>query len=85
MELGTKVIVRSNEEKDPLKSGNFVGDARDLYGLKSYAIIPVVALEDGELTMGGVVLPYSASLWEQLQGMDPKDQWEYLCLKVKTV
>jgi hypothetical protein len=77
MEIGTRVIVRSNEG-GPLIIGKVIGDASE-HGLKSNA--PVVRVEDTdeELICFGIVVPYHKNLFDSLQSLkDPKEQWDFM-------
>jgi len=77
MEIGTRVIVRSNED-EPIVIGRVIGDAKD-HGLKCSA--PVVRVEgsDKDLICFGIVVPYHEGLFEILKKIDsPKDQWDFM-------
>jgi hypothetical protein len=68
--VGEKVIVRSNED-EPYYAGTFV--RFNEHGL------PVVQFDkDGiEYTCGGCVMPYTLKMIETLDGMTPKEQYDY--------
>ena len=72
--VGTRVIVRSNED-EPIKGGILVR-----YEQIHSATIPVVQFEDdGKLYMCmGIVRPYSDELMTTLFPMTPKEQWDHL-------
>jgi hypothetical protein len=65
-----KVIVRSNED-EPYYAGTFV--RFNEHGL------PIVRLDkDGiEYTCGGCVMPCTVEMIEALEGMTPKEQYDY--------
>lgn len=74
---GKRVIVRSNEDV-PLLIGKVIR-YEDFDG-KAFEPIPVVVSEEDEreyLCMG-IVVEYSDKLFNELEGMKPKEQWEFL-------
>ena len=71
-ELGTRVIVRSNED-EPLE----VGDLIDFYALPGNEF-PLVRIGEKELVCMGIVVPYSEELHTMLSAMPPKHQWNVM-------
>ena len=79
MEIGMRVIVRSNED-EPLRVGRIIGDGREA-GLNYRKFLPVVRVEgtDKEIVCFGVVVPYQQFLFDSLQALqDPKEQWDFM-------
>jgi hypothetical protein len=77
LQKGDRVIVRSNEP-EPLMLGEYLGD--QTFG-KSGSLIPIVRSEkDGKDYMAmGIIKKFSEELMDKLEGMDPKEQWNFLC------
>jgi len=75
-DIGDRVIVRSNEP-DPLMIGEYLGDQESGGG----SLIPLVRSESDKKTylVLGIIRKYSDELMAELEGMNPKEQWNHLC------
>jgi len=77
--IGQKVIVRSNEASDELKTGCLIRFKK--VGNKH---MPVVVFDrpttdHTEYVCAGMVVKWSTELEDFLQSLTPKRQWEILC------
>jgi len=70
--FGVKVLVRSNED-EPLIIGQLVGFAeiRD-------EDFPVVNIDGDNTVCMSIVIPYSEEVFDALNFLDPKRQWEIM-------
>jgi len=75
IQIGDRVVVRSNEP-DPLMIGKLIG-----YDQIGPSQVPLVKSEKDAKTymVLGIIKKYSEELLDELEGMDPKEQWNYLC------
>ena len=67
-----QVIVRSNED-EPLRKGTLVKFEK-IGNIK----VPIVLIDGEKLLCMGVVIPYTEEMWNFLNGLDPRRQWEIL-------
>lgn len=86
------IVIGRTNENEPLVCGTILGDARELYNLRSPNYIPVIRIQDAppmqDLTLPeeqevkifmGLVVPYNDLLWNTLKSLeDYKTQWNYL-------
>lgn len=74
--LGTKVIVRSNND-EPFDIGELVR-----FDARCDDELPIVRVQDGDKTKEimtmGVMIPYSEEIESMLTGLSPKRQWDIL-------
>lgn len=75
--IGKRVIVRSNEDA-PLIIGKVV--RYETFDGKAFKPLPIVVSEADkkEYICMGIVVEYSNELFNQLENMNPKEQWNFL-------
>ena len=74
---GTKVISRTNNYADPLIVGSVKGDLRG--ELHCSTFLPLIQKDDGtEVISFGLTVPYDDFIFEKLQKMCGKAQWDFL-------
>ncbi len=82
MDIGDKVIVRSNED-DPLLIGHITSFTD--FGNPKNDLCPIVEDEETkeEFICMGIVKPYSEGLLKELEPLTPKEQWNLLSKNYK--
>jgi len=76
--INSKVLVRSNDFKEPLTSGTLVGFQEVS---KANNTLPVVKMDndDKEYLCMSVVLPYDEDLKAFLESLSNERQWDLVC------
>jgi hypothetical protein len=75
---GKRIIVRDNDFNTPLRLGtfNFMMSIEGDDGISKY--LPNITINGEELISFSIIIPYTDEIWDLLNSMEPKKQYEIL-------
>ena len=73
--IGSKIIIRSNQEDEPYEIGTI---KEYVYITKDNNMVPIIKINSEEYFAMGIMRHYSETLCKILDKLTPKEQWNIL-------